>query len=406
MGLTRQYLRYAASAIFGVVAGLKCNVCYVALRGEKGRYVAVGACEHVFIWDTRKGEKVLILQGQRQEVTQLRPSPDGLALAVGYEDGSIRIFSLLSGESGVTFNGHKAAVTALTYDPLGGRLVSGSKDTDVIVWDVINECGLYRLKGHKDAVTQALILSDRNLLVTSGKDTLVKWWDLDTQHCFRTMVGHRTEVRAVNNGGPCLQITGVVLGMSCDSHGSRRGVVNGTSVAECEAGLDGGVVVAGPFVPQDPFSTVSTVAVQPDADATVVCRGRHMVWGLALLEDERRILTGSADSELRAWTVSYVRETGDSDEPQLKKAKGPAEEAGSEEAEEEAQEERILTCQRYGSIMREGRDRVVTLAVDRTRRFLACHGMDSMLEVFCVLNKEEIAKKMERKLKKAKKKTK
>ncbi|XP_077149721.1 WD repeat-containing protein 3 [Ranitomeya variabilis] len=323
MGLTRQYLRYAASAIFGVVAGLKGNVCYVALRGEKGRYVAVGACEHVFIWDTRKGEKVLLLQGQRQEVTQLRPSPDGLALAVGYEDGSIRIFSLLSGESGVTFNGHKAAVTALTYDPLGGRLVSGSKDTDVIVWDVINECGLYRLKGHKDAVTQALILSDRNLLVTSGKDALVKWWDLETQHCFRTMVGHRMEV-----------------------------------------------------------------------------------WGLALLADERRILTGSADSELRAWTVCYVRETGDSDEPLLKKAKGPAEEAGSEEAEEEATEERILTCQRYGSIMREGRDRVVTLAVDRTRRFLACHGMDSMLEVFCVLNKEEIAKKMEKKLKKAKKKTK
>lgn len=23
---------------------------------------------------------------------------------------------------------------------------------------------------------------------------MVKWWDLDTQHCFKTMVGHRTEV--------------------------------------------------------------------------------------------------------------------------------------------------------------------------------------------------------------------
>ncbi|XP_040278727.1 WD repeat-containing protein 3 [Bufo bufo] len=320
MGLTRQYLRYAASALFGVVAGLKSNVCYVTLRGEKGRYVAVGACEHVFIWDTRKGEKVLILQGQKQEVTQLRPSPDGLSLAVGYQDGSIRVFSLLSGESSITFNGHKAAVTALTYDQLGGRLVSGSKDTDVIVWDVINESGLYRLKGHKDAVTQAIFLTARNLLVTSGKDTLVKWWDLDTQHCFRTMVGHRTEV-----------------------------------------------------------------------------------WGLAVLADEQRILTGSADSELRAWTVSYVSEKVDPGEPRLKKNKGLSQEG--EEEEEEATEERILTCERYGSIMREGRDRVVTLGVDRTRRFLACHGTDSMLEVFCVLGEEEVSKKMERKLKKAKKKT-
>ncbi|KAG9470052.1 WD repeat-containing protein 3 [Eleutherodactylus coqui] len=323
MGLTKQYLRYAPSALFGVVGSAKCNVCYVPLRGEKGRYVAVGACEHVFIWDTRKGEKVLILHGQKKEVTRLCPSPDGLSLAVGYEDGAIRIFSLLSGGSGITFNGHKAAVTALSYDQLGGRLVSGSNDTDVIVWDVINESGLYRLKGHKDSVTQALFLTERNLLVTSGKDTLVKWWDLDTQHCFRTMVGHRTEV-----------------------------------------------------------------------------------WDLAMLSDERRLLTGSGDSELRAWSVSYVNEAEDPEEPRLKKTKGPSEEPEGEEAEQETTEERILTCQRYGSIMREGRERVVTLGTDRTRRFLACHSNDSELEVFCVLNEDEIAKKMDKKMKKAKKKSK
>lgn len=71
--------------------------------------------------------QILILQGLKHEVTCLCPSPDGLHLAVGYEDGSIRIFSLLSGEGNVTFNGHKAAVTSLKYDQLGGRLASGSK---------------------------------------------------------------------------------------------------------------------------------------------------------------------------------------------------------------------------------------------------------------------------------------
>uniref|UniRef100_A0A3B3QTV1 WD repeat domain 3 n=1 Tax=Paramormyrops kingsleyae TaxID=1676925 RepID=A0A3B3QTV1_9TELE len=195
MGLTKQYLRYAASAVFGVIGSQKANIAYVTMRGgEKGRYVAVAACEHVFIWDVRKAEKVLILQGNKYEVTNLCPSPDGGHLAVGYEDGTVRIFSLLSGKSNVSFSGHKSAVTAINYDGLGARLVTGSRDTDVIVWDVINECGLYRLKGHKDAITQVLFLKDKNLLVTSSKDTFVKWWDLDTQHCFRTMVGHRSEV--------------------------------------------------------------------------------------------------------------------------------------------------------------------------------------------------------------------
>lgn len=58
MGLTRQYLRYEPAALFGLVASARGNAVFVALRGERGRYVAVPACEHVFVWDTRKGEKV------------------------------------------------------------------------------------------------------------------------------------------------------------------------------------------------------------------------------------------------------------------------------------------------------------------------------------------------------------
>ncbi|XP_064413240.1 WD repeat-containing protein 3 [Latimeria chalumnae] len=325
MSLTKQYLRYAASAVFGVIGTHRGNVVFVKLRGEKGRYVAVPACEHVFIWDVRKGEKVLILRGLKQEVTYLCPSPDGLHLAVGYEDGAIRIFSLLNGESSITFNGHKTAVTVMNYDQLGGRLVSGSKDTDVIVWDVINESGLYRLKGHKDAVTQAAFLQHRNLLVTSSKDTLVKWWDLGTQHCFKTMVGHRSEV-----------------------------------------------------------------------------------WGLVLLSNEKRIVSGSADSELRAWDICYLDEPREPGEPEEKKAKGTWECQDLEEGKEldENPEERILTCRKAGSILREGRDRVVSMATDRSSRILACHGTDTLLEIFLVLTEEEVNKRMERKLKKAKKKAK
>ncbi|NXE27240.1 WDR3 protein, partial [Ardeotis kori] len=328
MGLTRQYLRYGPAALFGLVASAKGKAAFVALRGERGRCVAVPACEHVFVWDTRKGEKVLILKGLKQEVSYLCPSPDGLHLAVGYEDGSIRVFNLLTGEANITFNGHKAAVTALQYDHLGGRLVSGSKDTDVIVWDVINESGLYRLRGHKDAVTQVLFLKEKNLLVTSGKDTLVKWWDLDTQHCFKTLVGHRTEV-----------------------------------------------------------------------------------WGMALISEEKRLITGSADSELRVWDITYIQEVKDPDEPESKKSKESSPGVVEENTEEdetveldEHPEERLVKCSKVGSIMREGRDRIVTLATDRTGKILACHGTDSVLEVFSVLSEEEVQKKLEKKMKKAKKK--
>uniref|UniRef100_A0AAX7SGM5 Small-subunit processome Utp12 domain-containing protein n=1 Tax=Astatotilapia calliptera TaxID=8154 RepID=A0AAX7SGM5_ASTCA len=325
MGLTKQYLRYVASAVFGVIGSQKANITYVTLRGgEKGRYVAVAACEHVFIWDVRKGEKVLILQGQKHEVTFLCPSPDGVHIAVGYEDGAVRIFSLLNGESNVSFNGHKSAVSVIHYDALGARLVTGSKDTDVIVWDIINECGLYRLRGHKDVITQALFLRDKNLLVTCSKDSFVKWWDLDTQHCFKTMVGHRSEV-----------------------------------------------------------------------------------WGMVLLSQESRLLTGSADSELRAWDINYLEEAKAEGEPTVKKGKTllvDDDEEDNKEDVDESLEERILSCEKAGSILREARDRVVSLTADRHARVIACHGNDSVLELFTVLSEEEVQKKMTKKLKKAKKK--
>lgn len=59
---------------------------------------------------------------------------------------------------------------------------------------MVAEAGLHRLTGHKGIVTQICFLEKYNVLVSGSKDTFVKFWDLDTNHCFKTLVGHRTEV--------------------------------------------------------------------------------------------------------------------------------------------------------------------------------------------------------------------
>lgn len=62
MGLTKQYLRYVPSGTFNVIASADCNTTHVSLNGVSGRYIAVGACEHVIIWDMRLGEKVTYIE--------------------------------------------------------------------------------------------------------------------------------------------------------------------------------------------------------------------------------------------------------------------------------------------------------------------------------------------------------
>ncbi|KAG0341393.1 hypothetical protein BG004_006043 [Podila humilis] len=143
----------------------------------------------------------------KAEVTCITGSPDGDSYAVGYANGSIRIWSMKTSDVLVTFNGHRSAVTALAFDKSGSRLVSGSRDTDLIVWDVEGEVGIYRPRGHKDQVTSVRFLSRPSIVdggsghkstdgyvLSSSKDTLIKLWDLSTQHCMETLVAHRNEV--------------------------------------------------------------------------------------------------------------------------------------------------------------------------------------------------------------------
>lgn len=59
MGITKQYLRYAPLDTFNVITSSNSNIAFIVYQGQEGRYVAVGGCENVFVWDLRLGEKVI-----------------------------------------------------------------------------------------------------------------------------------------------------------------------------------------------------------------------------------------------------------------------------------------------------------------------------------------------------------
>lgn len=131
---------------------------------------------------------------------------DNDIFAVGYADGSIRLWDSKTATIIISFNGHRSAVSTLSFDHTGTRLASGSKDAHIIVWDLIAEVGLYRLRGHKDAITKIEFLrggddalggSNDGWLISTGKDTLIKLWDLSTQHCIETHVAHHGECWAM-----------------------------------------------------------------------------------------------------------------------------------------------------------------------------------------------------------------
>ncbi|KAJ8946740.1 hypothetical protein NQ318_002570 [Aromia moschata] len=201
MGLTKQYLRYIPAGNFNIIASQYCNVAFVTLEGQEGRFVAVGACEHIIIWDLRLGEKLMVFVFRRKFYQARRQSShpfaqvqieDILPLDIPMETFRYTISNLQ--RLSVSSLDIVLKVMALAYDSFGHKLVSGSKDTDVIVWDTVAEVGLCRLSGHRGAITQITFMAQQPVVISGSKDTFVKFWDLDTQHCFRTLVGHQTEV--------------------------------------------------------------------------------------------------------------------------------------------------------------------------------------------------------------------
>ncbi|KAJ5819911.1 hypothetical protein N7474_005502 [Penicillium riverlandense] len=228
--MVKSYLKFEHSNTFGLVASASSNAIWAkdeqtaggATRQTGAGRAIVGAGEQVLCWDIKKGELLgrwrdVACKAQVTVVTQSKTDED--IFAVGYEDGSIRIWDSRTGSIIISFNGHKSAVTQLAFDNAGVRLASGARDTDIILWDLISEVGLFRLRGHTDQITSlhflfpspdllsAAGMSDHSgFLLTTGKDSLIKVWDLASQHCIETHVAQ--------NNGECWS-----LGLSPDQGG-------------------------------------------------------------------------------------------------------------------------------------------------------------------------------------------
>ncbi|KAL8686622.1 MAG: hypothetical protein Q9218_006977 [Villophora microphyllina] len=225
--MVKSYLssKYEHSNTFGLITSLSSNVLWAAneaaqdatLRHSGAGKAVVGAGEEVICWDLKKGEITSRFKDKdcTAEVTTIaRSDADRDVYAVGYGDGTIRIWDSRIASTIVNFNGHRSAVTVLAFNEEGSHLASGSKDTDVIIWDLVAEVGLYKLRGHENQLTglhflhprgkasrsdsqnengdensEALIdgVSNRSaFLLTTSKDAKIKLWDLESRHCIET----------------------------------------------------------------------------------------------------------------------------------------------------------------------------------------------------------------------------
>jgi WD40 repeat protein len=95
--------------------------------------------EEITLWVVATGERRLTFPKHPGTVTAMAFSPDSSSLAVGEEEGRIRILDASTGAEKVAFNGRRDRVVCLSYSFDGKALISvveGDPDAEVRRWDV------------------------------------------------------------------------------------------------------------------------------------------------------------------------------------------------------------------------------------------------------------------------------
>ncbi|CDF38040.1 WD40-repeat containing protein [Chondrus crispus] len=235
---------------------------------ERKGYVVVGYEDGTLrVWSTSERKVLRRFRGPRSGVHCVAMSGDGRRVVVsGSFDKSVRVWDVETGaQVGEALVGHMGWVHSVAMSGDGRRVVSGSFDRSVRVWDV--ETGAQvgeALVGHTDVVWSVAMSGDGRRVVSGSIDKSVRVWDVETgAQVGEALVGH----------------TGHVLSVAMSGDGRR--VVSGSydkgvRVWDVETGAQVGEALVG---------------------------HTDVVLGVAMSGDGRRVVSGSIDKSVRVWDV-------------------------------------------------------------------------------------------------------
>jgi RNA polymerase sigma factor (sigma-70 family) len=161
-----------------------------------GLMLASGSSDRtVRVWDWESGQQRFLLESPAG-VHALAFTRDGKSLAAAGSDGVLRVLDPVSGEERKGFTGHEAAIHALAAAPVGHKLATGGADQTIRVWDLSVAKEPLTLKGHTGPV-RALAFSAKGVLASAGDDGLIKLWEPAFDRVRLTLSGHEGAVTAL-----------------------------------------------------------------------------------------------------------------------------------------------------------------------------------------------------------------
>jgi len=304
----RPPLMNLGTAQLSVLRGHEGSVVSVSYS-QDGVWIASGSWDNtVRIWDAESGEERAVLRGHEGPVCSVAFSPGGDRIVSGsgsYEervDNTVRLWDARSGAELAVFRGHEWFVSSVVFSPDGRRIVSGSYDRTVRVWDAESGAELAVLCENDHQVIGVDFSPSRDQIVGGSMDDTVRVWDVESGRELAVLRGHEGTVNGVvfsldgrrivsGSSDKTVRVWDAESGAELAVLRGHKGTVNGVAFSLTERRIVSG-------------SDDKTVRVW-DADSGLelrVLRGHEAgVYRVAFSLNGRRIVSGSADKTVRVW---------------------------------------------------------------------------------------------------------
>ncbi|MBW4642280.1 MAG: serine/threonine protein kinase [Goleter apudmare HA4340-LM2] len=149
------------------------------------------------LWNLATAKEIRTLKGHSQWIWAIAFSPDGKILASGSADKTVKLWNLSTGKEIRTLTGHSQGIASVALSPDGKTLASGSLDQKIKLWNLSTGKEIRTLTGHSQAIASLAFSPDSKTLASGSWDKKIKLWNLTTGKEIRTLTGHSELILSV-----------------------------------------------------------------------------------------------------------------------------------------------------------------------------------------------------------------